>query len=117
MTEQEICWSYSQARDLKQRIIALAKANNTTPEDIRDILHRNGYAPPEITPRPVDPCPSTVVDLTRSARLIELVEQGTTAEEIAEELGVSYGQALTWVARLCTLCEEYIVAAEGGGPT
>ena len=45
-----------------------------------------------------------------------LVEQGTSTIKLAKEFGVSYGQALTWVARLCVLCEEYIAAAEGGTP-
>lgn len=119
MTEKEIVRAYRSAQDLRQAVIDLAVRAKTTPDAIRDILHilhRNGYAPPEITPRPVVPCPGVAVDLPRTARLIELVEQGATAEEIAGEMGVSYGQALTWVARLCTLCEEYIAAAEGGGP-
>lgn len=116
MTEKAIVLAYRSAQDLHQAVIDLAQKNKTTPDAIRDILHRNGYAPPEITSRSVAPCRGVAVDLTLAARLIELVEQGTTVEEIAEELGVSYGQALTWVARLCVLCEEYIAAAEGGGP-
>ena len=116
MTEKAIVLAYRSAQDLRQAVIDLAVRAKTTPDAIRDILHRNGYAPPEITPRPVVPCPGVAVDLPRTARLIELVEQGATAEEIAGEMGVSYGQALTWVARLCVLCEEYIAAAEGGGP-
>ena len=127
MTEREICRSYSQARDLKQRVISLAKANNTTPEAIREILRRNGYAPPVMAQeKPVEPPSHTLPAemwpgadgaMARTAKLVALVEQGTTVNKIAEEMGISYGQALTWVARICVLCEEYIAAAEGGSPT
>ena len=89
MTEKEIVRAYRSAQDLRQAVIDLAVRAKTTPDAIRDILHRNGYAPPEITPRPVVPCPGVAVDLPRTARLIELVEQGATAEEIVGEMGVS----------------------------
>lgn len=121
MNEQKICQAYSTAGDLRQRITALAKANGTTTDVIRDILIRNGYSPPAM-PAPARCTPALVPPkaaltnrgLERALRLMELAEQGTPAEKIAEEFGVSYGQALTWVARLCVLCEEYIAAAKGG---
>lgn len=111
MSSKEIVRVYRQTKDLRQAVIDLAQKNKTTPDVIQDILRRNGYAPPDVMPRP-----GATVDLTRSTHLIELVEQGTPVPEIADALGVSYGQALTWVARLCCLCEEYIAAAEGGAP-
>lgn len=123
MSEQKICQAYSTAGDLRQGITALAKANGTTTDVIRDILIRNGYSPP-VMPAPVRCVPALVPPeaaltnrgLERALRLMELAEQGTPAEKIAEEFGVSYGQALTWVARLCVICEEYIAAMEGGTP-
>lgn len=126
MSEQKICEAYTTAGDLRQRITALAKANGTTTDVIRDILIRNGYSPLAM-PEPVRRIPAfkplvspepaiTNHRLERAYRLMKLAEQGTPAEKIAEEFGVSYGQALTWVTRLCVLCEEYIAAAKGDAP-
>ena len=88
MTEKEIVRAYRSSPNLHQAI--------------------KDYVPPVI-PKPSRPGagPAPV----SATRLVGLVEQGATAEEIAEELGVSYGQALTLVARLCVLCEEYIATA------
>ncbi|MCI8652612.1 MAG: hypothetical protein HFF11_02805 [Angelakisella sp.] len=101
MNEQKICQAYSTAGDLRQRITALAKANGTTTDVIRGILIRNGYSPPAMpaparcTPVLVPPKAAlTNRGLERALRLMELAEQGTSAEKIAEEFGVCYGQAL-----------------------
>lgn len=122
MSNREICQFYSQARDLRWAIRELAVKNGTTAENIRAILLRNGFAPPEMPPAPsVTPWPGADTFLAKTARLIELVEQGIPVPRIAEELGISYGQALTWVARICTLCEEYIASKsedkQGGLPS
>ncbi len=123
MTKEEIIRSYREAKNQRKQLRRLAELNDTTIQAIKTVLQEAGVPLPAPSPQKtissvpaVDSWPGAVVDLTRTARLIELVEQGATAEEIAGEMGVSYGQALTWVARLCVLCEEYIAAAEGGGP-
>ena len=59
MSEQKICQAYITAEDLRQRITTLAKANGTTTDVIRDILIRNGYAPP-IVPAPAQYTPVLV---------------------------------------------------------
>ena len=108
MTEKEIVRAYRSSPNLHQAIKDLAKSNGTTVEAIYEILRRRNYVPPVI-PKPSRPGagPAPV----SATRLVGLVEQGATAEEIAEELGVSYGQALILVARLFVLCEEYIATA------
>lgn len=123
MTREEIVRDYREAKNQKKQIRILADRNRTTPQAIRELLREAGVAlpapgfQPPALPAPVGiPRPGADITQIRAARLIGLVEQGASAEEIADALGVSYGQALTWVARLCVICEEYIAAAEGGAP-
>lgn len=110
MTEKEIIRTYRSSPNLHQAIKDLAKSNRTTVDVIYEILRRHNYVPPVALKPSLSSAGPAPVSATR---LVGLVEQGATAEEIAEELGVSYGQALTLVARLCVLCEEYIAVAEG----
>jgi len=114
MNEKEICRAYNRAGNLREKIRELAARNDTTVEVIREILRRNGYAPPVMVPGPIPASfwPGADAAMIKTSRLVSLVEQGASASEIAEEFGISYGQALTWVARLCVLCEEYITQAE-----
>lgn len=124
MTHEEIIRNYRQAKNKKRQIQILADMNHTTKQAIRELLREAGVPLPAPGPQPPvssgppvsSPQIGTNTALTRSVHLIELVERGTSAAEIAEVLGVSYGQALTWVARLCVLCEEYIAATEGDVP-
>lgn len=109
MTEKEIIRTYRSSPNLHQAIKDLAESNGTTVEAIYEILRRHNYVPTAtLKPSRPDAAPAPI----SATRLIGLVEQVAPAEEIAEELGVSYGQALTLVARLCVLCEEYIATAD-----
>ncbi len=116
MTEKEIVQAYRSAQNLHQIIMDLAVKAHHPPQVIRSILRRNGYVPPE-DPAPTQPLVSPEPafsnrDLMRTLKLIEMVEQGASTEKIAEVFGISFGQALTWKARLLVICEEYVAAAE-----
>lgn len=127
MNDREICRAYNRAGNLRQKIRDLAEQHNTTVETIREVLRRNGYAPPVVPSAgsfphasPV-PAPEPIVSptprlsnssLEKALHLIALVEEGRPLEKIAETLGLTFGQAMTLVARLCTYCEEYIAQSE-----
>lgn len=94
MTESEICVSYRQAKNKNEQVKILADLNLCKPEDITELLARNGYitGTPQVKKQEEKKMPSkrenSAVILER---YIGLADIGFTVAEAAEALGIARG--------------------------
>ncbi len=119
MPRDEIVRSYREAKKKKAQINILADLNRVSPKEIQELLQEEGILQekkPSIleTPKPlVTPEPRlSNHTLEQILQLMKLVEQGASIATIAHALGITFGQAMTLVALLCTYCENYIPQTE-----
>ena len=87
MTEGEICSMYRAAKDKNTQITILAQLNLTERKAIAKILEKHGYTLPKKAARTI--VKRGKYDEQLNERYIELIEQGKTAQEVADILKVS----------------------------
>ena len=102
MTESEICVSYRQSKNKNEQVKILADLNLCKPEDITELLARNGYitGTPQVKkqkekkPSSKKEKPAIILE-----RYIGLADRGFTIAETASALGISENAVYKYAKR------------------